>query len=392
MIIELHLLQNFVPSNLNRDDTGSPKDCEFGGYRRARISSQCLKRAMRKYVASENLLDSENLGYRTRRLLDHLVKRLEGKDEEQAKSAITKLLAARKIQVDDEKTQYLLFLGENEINGLAKLIHEHWDVLSADAEGKPKEEGKKKSSKEKKKEGAQAIPAEIGKAIDAIFHGSKAADVAMFGRMAADVPGFNVDAACQVAHAISTNKADIEFDYFTAVDDLMPNDETGAGMIGTVELTSACFYRYAAIHGKQLVDNLHGDEDLAEKTVLAFLRAAVEAVPSGKQNSTAAHNPPSFVMAVVRPSGCVNLANAFVKPVSPKGGEDLVGSSIKSLAHHWQACTRMYSPKGLTVAVATESEDVTQLGSLRESIKPSVDNVYAAVAEAIKGKLKENGR
>ncbi|MGH2353252.1 MAG: type I-E CRISPR-associated protein Cas7/Cse4/CasC, partial [Chloroflexota bacterium] len=31
MIIELHLMQNFAPSNLNRDDTGQPKDCEFGG-------------------------------------------------------------------------------------------------------------------------------------------------------------------------------------------------------------------------------------------------------------------------------------------------------------------------------------------------------------------------
>jgi CRISPR system Cascade subunit CasC len=43
MIVELHMLQNFAPSCLNRDDTNSPKECEFGGYRRARISSQCIK-------------------------------------------------------------------------------------------------------------------------------------------------------------------------------------------------------------------------------------------------------------------------------------------------------------------------------------------------------------
>lgn len=49
MFIELHMIQNFVPSNLNRDDTGSPKDCEFGGHRRARISSQCLKRSIRTH-------------------------------------------------------------------------------------------------------------------------------------------------------------------------------------------------------------------------------------------------------------------------------------------------------------------------------------------------------
>jgi len=42
-IVEIHVLQNFAPSNLNRDDTGAPKDALFGGTRRARISSQCAK-------------------------------------------------------------------------------------------------------------------------------------------------------------------------------------------------------------------------------------------------------------------------------------------------------------------------------------------------------------
>ena len=48
-IVEIHALQNFAPSNLNRDDTGAPKDAFFGGTRRARISSQCDKRAIRQY-------------------------------------------------------------------------------------------------------------------------------------------------------------------------------------------------------------------------------------------------------------------------------------------------------------------------------------------------------
>ncbi|MHA1369256.1 MAG: type I-E CRISPR-associated protein Cas7/Cse4/CasC, partial [Promethearchaeota archaeon] len=29
------MLQNHAPSNLNRDDTGSPKSCIFGGYQRS---------------------------------------------------------------------------------------------------------------------------------------------------------------------------------------------------------------------------------------------------------------------------------------------------------------------------------------------------------------------
>src|SRR5215218_6484864 len=72
MLVELHLLQNFAPSNLNRDDTGAPKDCEFGGYRRARISSQCLKRAVRREFKAEKLVRVALLGERTKRLLDEL--------------------------------------------------------------------------------------------------------------------------------------------------------------------------------------------------------------------------------------------------------------------------------------------------------------------------------
>ena len=48
MLIEIHIIQNHAPSNLNRDDTGSPKSCTFGGIRRARISSQCIKRSIRQ--------------------------------------------------------------------------------------------------------------------------------------------------------------------------------------------------------------------------------------------------------------------------------------------------------------------------------------------------------
>lgn len=47
MLIEIHMIQNHSPSNLNRDDLGAPKTCIFGGVTRARISSQCLKRSIR---------------------------------------------------------------------------------------------------------------------------------------------------------------------------------------------------------------------------------------------------------------------------------------------------------------------------------------------------------
>src|ERR1700726_3904869 len=76
MFIEIHAIQNFAPSNLNRDDTGSPKDCEFGGHRRARVSSQCLKRAVREAFRRDQLLPKDRLARRTKRFVEEAVKRL----------------------------------------------------------------------------------------------------------------------------------------------------------------------------------------------------------------------------------------------------------------------------------------------------------------------------
>src|SRR5438132_10596726 len=87
MYIEMHILQNFAPSNLNRDDTGSPKDCEFGGYRRARISSQCLKRAMREEFDERGLFDPEQLALRTKRAVADLADRLRNRGRDVGEAA-----------------------------------------------------------------------------------------------------------------------------------------------------------------------------------------------------------------------------------------------------------------------------------------------------------------
>src|SRR6266446_7026622 len=109
MRIEIHILQNFAPSNLNRDDTGSPKDADFGGYRRARVSSQCQKRASRNYFNDHDLIPVANRAVRTKRLLEHVRKRLEmrGRDEAAINRAITTALAAGGLKLAERNlTQY----------------------------------------------------------------------------------------------------------------------------------------------------------------------------------------------------------------------------------------------------------------------------------------------
>ncbi|MFO7959068.1 MAG: type I-E CRISPR-associated protein Cas7/Cse4/CasC, partial [Candidatus Brocadiia bacterium] len=319
MFVELHMLQNFAPHCLNRDDTNTPKDCEFGGYRRARISSQCLKRAARTSPVFEETLGSAT-GLRTKLLVHRLTELIsdEGKEPETCDAVVPAFVNAVAGKMKAQKTSVLLYLGEDEINRMADLLLERWDELAdlTDAEDKL---------------------GDLCKEIASSFEsGTKAADIALFGRMVAENTDMNVDAASQVAHAISTHAVNMEMDFYTAVDDLQPSEEPGASMMGVTQFNSSCFYRYALVDLNQLVENLDKDEELARAAVEAFLRAAIAAIPSGKQNSMAAHNPPSFIMAVARDGSAPwSLANAFVHPARPRNDRSLVQDSAAKLAGYW---------------------------------------------------------
>ncbi len=332
LFVELHLIQNFAPSNLNRDDTGAPKDAIFGGQRRARVSSQCFKRAIRLYSRDQQLIPTEYRALRTKKLQALLLERLADRDQEEASGKIEAALAAAGLKLkDDGKTEYLLFLGEREIAGFAALIEEHWDALIIPAAGE----------KKGKKESKAAIPAELAKQAKALLDGGKAVDIALFGRMLADLPQVNQDAACQVAHAISTHRVERDFDYFTAVDDVGGPDETGAGMIGQVEFNSATFYRYAALDVSKLLQNLQDDKELTASAIESLIQSMVRAIPTGKQNSFAAHNLPEFIGVSLRKSP-LNLANAFERPIQPRHDKSLTEQSVAALGEYESKLASVY--------------------------------------------------
>ena len=393
MKVELHILQNFPPANLNRDDTGSPKDCEFGGVRRGRVSSQCLKRSIRTSGAFHRHLE-DRIGVRTKKAADPVAARLVqhyGKDTEDAESTAQHVLGAL-LGWDEKKgvTKVLFYVGNDELDQLAGLINTHWDALSA-ALQQERELGDdaKKADREKASKATKEAVEAVKKAFTKQTKNHVGSvDIALFGRMLADTAGMNIDAACQVAHAISTNKVDMDFDYYTAVDDLNPKEETGAGMIGTTGFNSSCFYRYALIDVDLLAQNLGGDAALAKLGIQAFIQAAVEAVPTGKQNSFAPQTPPAFVMTVVRPDGTMpwNLANAFVRPVRPARDHDLVYASVHELDRHWQELVQMYgaSTEGVFLAVTDSANALQHLNAANVG---SVRAVVEKVGHALNGGL-----
>jgi CRISPR system Cascade subunit CasC len=319
-IVDIHVIQTVPPSNLNRDDTGSPKTAVYGGQRRARVSSQAWKRATRN--AFEHTLDQSELGVRTKRVVELLGEEITKQDPALGhrsaelaaavlESAGIKTKAPRKADALPE-SGYLIFLSHRQVAGLAELaIH----TAHAAGEGKldfPKGEAKARADRD------------------------HSIDVSLFGRMVAEVTDLNVDAAAQVAHALSVHAVDNEYDYFTAVDDHKDADseeDAGAGMIGTVEFNSSTLYRYATVDVNRLQDNL-GDPEATRRAVEAFVRAFVSSMPTGKQNTFANRTLPDAVLVMVRDTQSVNLVGAFEDPVVDGADGGRIAESIRRLVAH----------------------------------------------------------
>lgn len=201
--------------------------------------------------------------------------------------------------------------------------------------------------------------------------------------MLADMPEKNQNAACQVAHAISTHAVEREFDFYTAVDQLKPEDTAGADMMGTVEFNSACFYRYALIDWEKLRENLQDDVTLAEKGLKAFLEGFIIAEPTGKQNSFAAHNPPEFVAISVRYKAAPrNLANAFEIPIRVKRDESITKESASKLIEKAKVLASAFDgkeAKGQTHVLNLVKADLNGFGTKVDSL----ENLLTKTIEAL---------
>lgn len=384
--IDVHVLQTVPPSNINRDDAGSPKQAVYGGTRRSRVSSQAWKRASRSLLAEG--VPATDQATRTKRISTVLAERLIAHNSElsheQAIRLATALLKPLGITGGKKETDtaYLLFFGRAQLDGIVAAVADRAVELSELDE--------------------KELLAEIGDISikDELMKGHPL-DVALFGRMVADLPAINVDAATQVAHAISTHSIDLEFDYFTAVDDekdTRDHDDAGAAMIGTIEFNSSTLYRYATVGLDQLIENMGSADGLVVDGVSRFVDAFVRSMPTGHQNSFAHRTLPAVVMVAVRTDQPVNLVSAFEKPVRSSGG--FAAPSAQRLAlEHVQVSEQWGTPANLVVASYSDSlrDDAAELSSpgsnngdiLGSAFGPSRTHaeLLAAVREAVSERL-----
>jgi CRISPR system Cascade subunit CasC len=313
-LLELHILQSFPVSCLNRDDMNSPKTAIFGGFQRARVSSQCWKRAIREAAAQDN---PHFKGERTRLIVEPLRDALStrGLNEAEAKAKAIELAEAlatydkeNEKKTGTLKVKTIFFTSPAEVEALAGAYAETKDV--------------KKAIKSLKPENLK-----------------DAADVALFGRMVAADHSLTIEGAAMFSHALSTHKVDNEIDFFTAVDDLNPVDDSGSGHMGTTEFNAATYYRYTAVNLSMLADGGHLaclSPEERKDVVAAFINATLTAVPQARHNSMNAGVRPAYALGLFRDKGQpLQLINAFEEPVRPgKNGAILEQSIAKLKTQH----------------------------------------------------------
>ena len=330
--VEFHILQSFPVTCLNRDDVGAPKTAMVGGVTRARVSSQCWKRAVR--LAMHEVSGVE-LGVRTKLLSDLVAKecRLLGATEEQAKacggkmkSLFDKKTSKKEISEDtdedekekDDKNDTLLFLSPNEIHILGTKFKEvNYEPDKVVVEIKKD----KKAGTDKPKFLSEAT--DLAK----IFEGKKLCealdglDIALFGRMVAQAPTMDVEGAASFSHAISTHKVTNEVEFFTALDDF--STEQGSAHMGSLEFNAATYYRYICLDLGQLYETLGGDKFFAE-AITAFIKAIYLAVPAARQTTQSGASSWDYAKVFVRKGQRLQLS--CESPIKAKDGGYLAPS------------------------------------------------------------------
>ena len=384
--LELHIIQSVPVACLNRDDLNSPKTAVFGGVQRARVSSQCWKRAIRELA--KELAPGLFQGDRTRRMVYALKNAL-------VKAGVVEIAAvaiaervADVVETLDSKTdasglkkiKTLMFFSQAEYAQLAKTIAESDTVKAAmsdlvqalqavppNGDKKAAEAAEKAKDNALKAMGRTLDKGPIAKAIRAAKL-NDAADIALFGRMVANDPSLRVEAAAMFSHALSTHKADNEIDFFAAVDDLQPAEETGAGMTSTLEFNSATYYRFAALNLDMLKDDDHLGDLTAEQrqaVVRTFVEATIKAIPGARKNTMNANTLPGFVLAVVRDKGHpIQLVNAFENPV--RANQGYADESVRRLKMEYQ---KLQTTWGLTAVLERSIPDINLPTFLNEVVQ-----------------------
>ena len=306
--IELHIIQSLPPSCINRDDLNQPKTAVYGAVERIRVSGQSWKRAVKEYF-SETLPHLAQ-GIRTR----HLQALMEPEITKAGLNpALATVVANILSTVEKERVTTVVYLSPGEISAIVTEL----STLGLPTTGDIKE--------------TKLAEKAVLKAIKT-YQLADAADIALFGRMFANHPTANVDGCSYFNHAISTHAASSESDFFTAMDEFNKQD-SGAGMMGTIEFSAGVIYRYVCLNVQELRDNF---PSVTKEAIQKFLEAAILAIPQAKRTTLNGQTTPTYVLALASEKGQnQQLCEAFESPIKSDSG--YLEPSIEALVQTYQA-------------------------------------------------------
>lgn len=249
---------------------------------------------MRKYLKDHDL---EDIGIRTKKFKSCIVKELvqnySFSEDEAVQAAESAIKVSEVASIKEGKKDVVEFFSEQEIMEFAKVIANNKDDVIS-----------KSPSKEVKSLLINAV------------RNNPSTDILLFGRMFANDPSLDYDAACQVAHAISVNEARMEYDYFTAVDDVPDETNSGSAFLDTKQFTDPIFYRYANVNLSESSELIRFDKSNAAKAARDFVEAFILSMPTGSINGYANSTLPDYIMITLREDMPVSFAPAFINAVS----------------------------------------------------------------------------
>lgn len=390
LFLDIHAIQTVPPANINRDDTGSPKTAQYGGVTRARVSSQSWKRAMRLSFPKQMQ------GTRTKRILrlfeNQFIKRDISFDTDIKNDIIflTESLGFGTKESNGETILDVLFMYSNkqineiidyyidnkeEISVLGKTYYDEIQKIEKKKTKDVKSDAWKKFSKDDKK-----IINKINNDLELILKNNNSVDTYLFGRMLAAKKSLNVDASSQVAHAISTHAIQSEFDYYTAVDDFAPEDNAGAGMLGTVEYNSSTLYRYANIALHDFYRQLEDKGETVNATKL-FVKSYVESMPTGKINTFANQTLPQAIVVSLRSDRPLNMVSAFEEPIKSDNG--YVDKSIEKLFAEYTKYDKILDKPIFTAYLILGNTEVNEIGKSEASLNDLLEDLGKEIEKNI---------
>lgn len=377
--IEFHILQSFPVTCLNRDDVGAPKTAVIGGVTRARVSSQCWKRAVRMAMHDDCGIE---IGFRTRLISELLHDKFisAGATEEQANACglavenefkkkkednpkTKKGKAAKKASKDtdeDEDTsdttnskdndavKKLIYLSPNEITSIVNYFKD----ANFNTKGFKLDNAIKDSKN--------------------LINSLDGLDIGCFGRMSTDFETMNTEAASAFSNAISTHKITNDVDYITALDDFQKFQQ-GAGFVGNSEFNSATYYRYVTLNLGQLYEFLNGNADLLRMAIKVFIKALFIAVPTAKQNGMAGFSNWDYAKILVRKGQ--NIQISFEDPIKSTG-DGFLKPSIEYLKNELAKKESQFGPE-----LFNKIAEFDFGGDDKTSISTIIDSIVASVKE-----------